>query len=59
MLNLTIGDAEVEFQFNKTMKGPIMEEMVETVLKIDEVAELKGQKDLREEWRTELKAELK
>ena len=35
LLNLTIGDAEVEFQFNKTMKGSIMEEMVETVLMVD------------------------
>ena len=35
--NLTIGDEEVEFQFNKTMKGPSIDEMIETVLKADEV----------------------
>ena len=40
LLNLTIGDAEVEFQFNKTMKGPSMDEMVETVLKVDEETEM-------------------
>ena len=40
LLNLTIGDAEVLFQFNKTMKGPSMNEMVETVLKVDEEAEM-------------------
>ena len=49
LLNLTIGDAEVEFQFKKTMKGPSMDEMVETVLKVEDIAELKGKKDLREE----------
>ena len=36
LLNLMIRDDEVEFQFNKTMKGPSMDKMVETVLMIDD-----------------------
>ena len=36
LLNLTIGDEEVEFQFNKTIKGPSMDEVVTTVLKAEE-----------------------
>ena len=40
LLNLIIGDDEVEFQFNKTMKGSSMDEMVETVFKVDEVDEI-------------------
>ena len=55
LLNLTIGDAKVEFQFNKTMKGPSMDEMVETVLKVDDVAELKERNDVKQEMRDELR----
>ena len=40
LLNLIIEDKEVEFQFNKTMKVPNTGEMVETVLKMDEVDEV-------------------
>ena len=36
LLNLTIEDEEVEFQFNKTMKGPSMDEVVTSVLKAEE-----------------------
>ena len=45
LLNLTIGDEEVEFQFYKTMKGPSTEGMVETVLKVDEVNEVSKEED--------------
>ena len=40
LLNLTIGDEEMEFQFNKTMKGSSTEGMVEMVLKVDKVNEV-------------------
>ena len=65
LLNLTIGDAEVEFQFNKTMKWPSMDEMVEKVLKVDEVAEIVEKPEEDEacaaapKTREELKAKLK
>ena len=36
-----------------------MDEMVETVLKVDEEVELKGSNALREEWRKELKQEMR
>ena len=35
LLNLIIGDEEVEFRFNKTMKGPSMDEVI-SVLKAEE-----------------------
>ena len=51
----------VEFQFNKTMKGLSMDEMVETVLMVDDefVAAPKTREELKVELRSELKEELR
>jgi hypothetical protein len=69
VLNLTIGDEEVEFHFNKTMNGPEVDEMIETVLQaVDEGAAApkkeepphgKHKEELEEKWRAELKEELR